>query len=190
MHSTPGRRSCRCTTFHLCLILALACLFAPQLEARSHAPEASTPTIPAVHATALSGDPVNLPEALQGKIGILILGFSEHSRDQVTPWGKRLATDYRTAPRVLYYEMPVLASVPHLLRPMVLHSLKSSVPERAQPRFVPVTEDERRWQALTHYTSSAADDAYLLVVWRTQGPPTDTTYAALKQQIDTLSTHL
>ena len=142
--------TCRVTTVAFCLTLALASLLASRLEARSHAAEPPPPHIPIVHATTLSGDAVDLPQALNGKTGILILGFSQHSRDQVTPWGKRLAADYLAAPDILYFEMPILAAVPRLLRPMVLHSLKSSVPDRAQPHFLPVTENESQWRTIAH----------------------------------------
>jgi len=189
--------TCRVTTVAFCLTLALASLLASRLEARSHAAEPPPPHIPIVHATTLSGDAVDLPQALNGKTGILILGFSQHSRDQVTPWGKRLAADYLAAPDILYFEMPILAAVPRLLRPMVLHSLKSSVPDRAQPHFLPVTENESQWRTIAHYTADHADDAYLLIVdqagrvlWQTQGTPTDATYATLKHQVDTLRSHI
>jgi hypothetical protein len=151
----------------------------------------ATERIPEVHGTSLTNQAVDLPEGLQGKAGVLVLGFSRGSRDGVAEWGRRLAADYRSSPTVVYYEMPVLASVPGMLRGMVVRSMKSSVPERAQARFVPITDDEKTWRALVHYRE--ADDPYLLVVnaqgsvvWRTQGVPTDAAYAELKQQVEML----
>jgi len=86
-----------------------------------------------------------------------------------------------------------VASVPGLLRGMVLRSIKSSMPERAQKRVVPITNNEAVWRMLVHY--GEAEDAYLLVVdrlgnvvWQTQGQPTDASYAALKQQVEALKT--
>ncbi len=180
------------------LALTLAIQLSPiALYAGTHPPDPPPTQIPIVHGTTLAGDSITLPDALHGKIGILVLGFSQHSRDQVTPWGKRLAADYRTAPDVLYFEMPMLAAVPRLLRSMVVHSLKSSVPERAQPRFLPVTEDEAHWRTLAHYSNTSADDAYVLLVdqtgrvlWQTQGAPTDATYTALHHQVEALRSHL
>src|ERR1700733_12224043 len=72
--------------------------------------------IPEVHGTSLSNEAVNLPEVLQGKGGVLVLGFSRSSRDAVAGWGRRLAADYRESPTVVYYEMPVLASAPGMMR--------------------------------------------------------------------------
>ena len=152
----------------------------------------SAARIPEVHGTSLADEAVNLPEALHGRPGVLILGFSRGSRDAVAGWGRRLAADYRTSPAVMYYEMPVLAAVPGLLRGFVVRSMRSSVPQRAQARFVPITDQEAAWRTLVHY--GPADDPYLLVidgagdvVWQTHGQPTDASYAALKQQVETLA---
>ena len=154
----------------------------------------SEPRIPAVHGTTFSDAKVDLPEDLNGKVGILVVGFSQGSRDAVTVWGRKLATDYYDSPGVLYYEMPMLASVPRFMRGFVQGRIKASVSDRGKPHFLPLTEDEATWRALTHY--SAPDDPYILLVdgkgtirWQTQGPPSDATYAALKQQVDALRPH-
>jgi hypothetical protein len=154
---------------------------------------AATVQIPEVHGTAFSNEQVNLPAALQGRVGVLVLGFSKASSAGSTAWGKRLALDYRDSKTVVYYQMPVLASVPSMIRGMVIHSIKSSVPVGEQARFVPVLDHEAEWRALVHY--GAADDTYLVVVdgkgdvvWQTHGPATDAAYAALKQQVEGLKT--
>jgi hypothetical protein len=148
--------------------------------------------IPEVRGISFANQAVSLPEELQNKAaGILVLGFSRGSRDAVTAWATRIAADYRTSDVVAYYELPVVASVPGFVRAIVLRSIKSSAPERAHKRIVPITNDEAGWRQIVHY--GEADDAYLLVVdragnvvWQTQGQPTDVSYAALKQQVEAL----
>jgi hypothetical protein len=90
---------------------------------------------------------------------------------------------------VAYYEMPVLASVPKLLRGFVEGRIKASVSDRGRVHFLPVMEDEPAWRTIAHY--SKADDPYVLVVdeygavrWQTQGGPTDASYTALKEQVE------
>jgi hypothetical protein len=148
--------------------------------------------IPDVHGTSFADQAVNLPTDLQGKAaGVLVLGFSRGSREAVTGWATKIAADYRTSDVVAYYELPVVASVPGFVRGIVLRSIKSSAPERAHKRIVPITTDEAGWRAVVHY--SQPDDPYVLVVdgqgnvvWQTQGQPTDAAYAALKQQVEAL----
>jgi hypothetical protein len=148
--------------------------------------------IPEVHGTSFANQAVSLPAEFQNKAaGILVLGFSRASRDAVTGWATRIAADYRTSDVVAYYELPVVASVPGFVRAIVLRSIKSSAPERAHKRIVPITTDEAGWREIVHY--GEADDAYLLVVdrdgnvvWQTHGQPTDASYAGLKQQVEAL----
>jgi hypothetical protein len=147
--------------------------------------------IPPVHGTTFADVKVDLPQALQGKVGIFVIGFSQDSRDAVTTWGKKLATDFYDSPTVAYYEMPVLASVPKFLRGFVEGRIKASVSDRGKPHFLPITENESAWRSLVHYANP--DAPYILLVddqgsvrWQSQGPPTDATYAALKHEVEAL----
>jgi len=152
--------------------------------------------IPDTHATSFSGAPIDLPQSLNGHTAVLILGFSQNSREAVTAWALRLAADYRDSPTVLYYEMPVLAGVPHILRGFVLGKIKKDVPPRAQPRFVPILDHESDWKLATGFTSQGREDnAYLVVVDGTgairsriaSGLPTDQAYAELKRSLEAAS---
>jgi hypothetical protein len=170
--------------------ILLAAFASASCAALAASPNAG-PRIPAVHGTTFSDARVDLPEDLNGKVGILVVGFTQGSRDAVTVWGKRLAADFYDSPTVAYYEMPCLASVPKFMRGFVEGRIKASVSDRGKPHFLPFTEDETSWRALVHY--GAPDVPYILLVdgagtvrWQTQGPPTDATYSALKQQLATL----
>jgi ATP10 protein len=176
----------------ICTCLTLGSLSLNVLRAET--PSAAT-RIPDVYGASLSNEAVNLPEALKGKVGVLVLGFSRSSGDANTRWGKRLAADYRESPTVVYYEMPVLEAVPRMVRGMVVRSIKSSVPVSEQARFVPILENEAAWKTVCHY--GRPDDSYVLVVdgqgnvvWQTQGESTDTAYAALKEHVEALRSHI
>ncbi len=154
------------------------------LRAQTHIPE--------LHATAFSGDQVDLPQGLRGHTAVLIVGFSQSSRDSITGWSRRLAADYRSSPTVLYYEMPVLAGVPKFLRGAVLGKIKKDVPARAQPRFVPIVDHEDEWKSAVGF--DRPDDAYLLLVdgsgtirsHMAAAAPTDQTYADLKHRLEAI----
>jgi hypothetical protein len=148
--------------------------------------------IPEVHGTTFSGAPVDLPEALSGRSAVLVVGFSQGARQALTEWGKRLAADYYDSPSVLYYEMPMLASVPRPLRGFVAGRIKSAVSDRGKVHFIPLTDSEAAWKTLSHYAEP--DAAYLLVVdgagvvrWQTHGVATDANYRAMKAQVAALA---
>jgi hypothetical protein len=153
------------------------------------APALGQAKVPELHGTSFTNQPVNLPQDLQGKIGLLVIGFSQGSREAVTAWGKRLATDYSDSPAVKFYEMAVLASVPKFMRGFVAGKIKNSVSDRGKPHFVPITENEAAWRVLTHY--ERGDDAYVLVVdgqgtvlWQTHGDFSESSYGAMKEQVE------
>ena len=143
--------------------------------------------IPEIRGTTFSGEAVALPEALKGRVGVLVVGFSEASRKEAADWGHKLADDPGRPAEMAYYEMPVLASVPRLLRGWVLKKIKESVSEKGQAHFLPIVDHESEWRQVAGY--SKADDAYLLVVdgngvvrWRGEGALSDAAYAELKRQ--------
>ncbi len=149
---------------------------------------AQATAIPASRGTTLTGLAVALPDALKGKVGVLVVGFTKPSQGQIQGWGKRLTADYAASAGVAYYEVPVLASAPALARPVIVGELKISVPAEERAHFLPMTQDEAGWLAATHYVQG--DDAYVLLIgdggavrWHTQGPVTDANYAELKGKI-------
>lgn len=150
--------------------------------------------IPSVQSTTFSNAKIDLPEDLNDKVGILVLGFSQNSRDALIEWDKKLAPDYDNSPKVLYYEMPVLTSVSKMMRGFITGKIKSSTSESARAHFLPLLDNELSWRALAHYNKP--DDAYILLIdgtglvrWQSQGPPTDATYSTLKQKVDSLHPH-
>ncbi len=163
------------------LLMALAGVPQGTAEVRSE-------RIPALHGATLAGQTVDLPAALQGKVGIFVVGFSRESRVPAAAWGKHLAVDYGRSPNVLYFELPVLEEVPRLLRSMVVHAIARDVAPAAQPHFLPITSNEAQWKTVAHFAEP--DAAYVFVVdsaggicWRTSGDPTDERYGALREAV-------
>jgi hypothetical protein len=145
--------------------------------------------MPTVHGTSFAGTQVTLPDDLRGRVGVLVLGFSKSSGDVCKGWGQRLEESYRNSGEVMFYQIPMLESVPKFVRGMVLKSMKSGVPESEQPHFMPTFSDEAEWKKIVRYTNE--DDAYVLVIdregkvrWQTSGKVTDAGFAALKQQVE------
>jgi ATP10 protein len=145
-------------------------------------------TIPKSQGTTLAGTAVVLPDALKGKAGVLVVGFSHASQGQVATWTRLLEADYGKSNDVAYFALPMLAGAPKMLRGMIKKSMASSVPFAERPHFLPVTEGEPAWRATAHYDKP--DDAYVLLVdntgtvhWQTEGEATDMAYAEMKKNL-------
>ena len=144
-------------------------------------------SIPELRGTTFAGEEVVLPDALKGRGGVLIVGFSQASREQVAAWGRRLQDDPQRPESLAFYEMPVVASVPKVLRGWVLKKIKDSVSAKGQAHFLPVMDHEAEWKRAAGFGKPG--DAYLLVVdgagrvrWRTQGALSENAYAEAKRQ--------
>ena len=157
----------------------------------SAAQAVSAVRIPPVHGAVLTGEKVDLPEGLRGKVGVLVIGFSQASRDEVEDWGRRLDEQYRSSAAVAFYEMPVLESVPHVLRGFVLKQIERSVSTGGKRRFLPILDHEADWKKAAGFVTS--DDAYVLVVdgggqieWTTRGKATTEMVAETMSEVERL----
>ncbi len=173
----------RLTHFLFCLALAGA----------ATAGEPGPVTIPTVHTAALNGDVVDLPASIKGGSAVLVVGFSQDSRVEVTEWGKRLADDFHDSPTVHYYEISMLGSVPKFLRGYVLRKIAATMPDLAKPHFLSIDEHEAEWRSVAGYRKP--EDAYVLVVdghgkvcWKAEGPATEAVYRQVKQHLPAIRT--
>ncbi len=151
-------------------------------------------SIPELHGQSFGGNQVNLPGDLKGKIGIFILGFDKKSSEQTKGWGDSVFRDYGKDPGVLYYQMPVLADVPILIRGMVIQGIKRQQAETERSHFVPILDTVAGWKQAAEF--SAVDDAYIVlvdsagqVVWRTHGVATTEAVARLNMSVTELRRH-
>jgi hypothetical protein len=150
--------------------------------------------IPATHGTTLAGTEVTLPDTLKSKVNIVVVGFSHASQEQIANWGRLIAADYGKSADVTYFELAMLAGAPKMLRGMIIKRMGSAIPFDERAHFVPVLEGEPAWRAVAHYNK--ADDAYVLladdhgvVVWQTEGEPTNAGYSAFKLQVQKSLAH-
>ena len=143
--------------FHAILLFAATLLFAvpPQAHAAALA-------IPITRGTALDGHAVSLPQDLK-QATILILGFSRNSADATTAWEKAVHASLAAS----YFDMPMLASAPAFVRPIIVHSIRKQVPNPIWPNFMPLTSDESEWKQAAGFSPAAPDAAYIILVDRT-----------------------
>jgi hypothetical protein len=133
--------------------------------------------VPATQSKALDGHPVQLPQDLYPGATVLIVGFSRESATPSTNWGKSLAPVLSSTPSIGILQLPMLAEVPSLVRPLVLRSIRKQVPTSLQRNFIPLTANEAAWKQLAEYDPHSPDAAYVLLVdksgairWQTHAP--------------------
>src|ERR1017187_9924723 len=71
--------------------------------------------IPSARGTTLAGNEMALPNSLNGKIGVLVVGFSRASGEQVADWERLIEAQYGQSRDLTYFEIPMLAGTPKVL---------------------------------------------------------------------------
>ena len=118
--------------------------------------------IPVTRATSLDDITVNLPGDLKGRPAILVLGFSKNSSRQTKPWADAIERDFGSEHKIVFYQLPMLQEVPHLLRGFVLQGMRKPLSTAQRSHFVPIFDNEETWKALIDF--AGPDDAYVLLI--------------------------
>ncbi|HKE27604.1 MAG TPA: hypothetical protein VKB88_34855 [Bryobacteraceae bacterium] len=139
--------------------------------------------IPKIEGETLSGKKVSLPADLGSEAALLIIGFTHGSQAQTKAWGLRVHNRFPA------WSVAVLEDVPRLVRGMVTHGIKGSVPKEQYDRFILVYHGEKELKQAAGF--DRPDDAYLLVIdragavhWSFHGPVTDAAVEQISQHLN------
>lgn len=147
------------------------------------------PQMPRIEGESLAGKNVELPEAVSGKIAVLIFGFSKASKVPTNDWAKKISADFSSQPSLALYQLPVLEDVPRFVRGMVISGMRKNVSADARDHFVPILRGEAELKKLVGF--SEPDDAYLVLLDKTgkivdqrHGPYSATSYSSFRAVVD------
>lgn len=154
-------------------------------------PFVSAQQIPRVEEDNLAGNKIVLPDAAAGKVAVLVLGFTRASKTPTRAWAQKIEAGLGKTPGFELYSLPVLESLPHMVRGMVISGMKHDIPESQRDHFVPVLHNEAQWKTLVNY--SEPDDAYLIVLdrsgkiaYQVHGRPNEQDYGLVRQHVESL----
>lgn len=125
-------------------------------------------SIPHVQADTLSGGKISLPGAVLGHPAIITIGFSRAGGDAASRWGRELRKQLTGERDVHFFTVAVLQDAPKMVRGMIRHGMRGSVPKDEQEAFVLIYEGEDAWKTFAGF--SGADDAYVVLVDSTGTP--------------------
>ena len=149
----------------------------------------SAQLIPHTEAETLSGNKIVLPQAAPGHPAVLIVGFSRAGGDSSVRWDKQLRQEFETDSNVRIYSVAELQDAPKMVRSMIRHGMRGSIPQNEQDSFFLLYDNQDVWEKLAEY--SDPNDAYILLVdsaggirWRSHGKaPNQQAVNALRDEI-------
>jgi hypothetical protein len=145
-------------------------------------------TIPQIKGATLEDQDIILPDAVRGKVTLLIITFSKAAGELGRGWNDPFFKDYPQDDKVTSYAIAMLEDVPSLLRGVVRGGIKKGVPSSMRRRFLTVNRDENQWK---QYVGLKNDkEPYLLLLdrnsqlqWIHHGAFDPTVYGGLKVRI-------
>jgi hypothetical protein len=147
--------------------------------------------IPVTKGQTFAGKDILLPADVRGRVAILVMGFSKGSKVQTGEWGKHVAV-FAEAKNMAHYQMPVLESVPRMMRGMVTRSIRNGTAPEMREHFLPIFEKEDEWKKLVKF--SGPDDAYVVVLdregrvaWLGNGKWTEQVFGAMRNVAEKLN---
>src|SRR5882757_9068052 len=164
----------------VCLLFGTAIAMAQTLQPGT--------TIPQIKGTTLEDQAIVLPDAVRGKVTLLIITFSKAAGELGRGWNDPFLKDHPQDDKVTSYAIAMLEDVPSLLRGMVRGGIKRGIPLPMRRRFLTVNQGENQWK---QYVGLKNDkDPYLIlfdansqVQWIHHGAFDPTIYAGLKVRI-------
>lgn len=110
----------------------------------------------------LSGQTATLPNAVKGKIALLVLGFSRESRQETEPWTKRYRAEFAKDDRVACYAVPMIGPGGRFAKLFIMAGMKRDLPKSLHNQFMVVFSDTDPWKA--RVSLKGQNDAYLILL--------------------------
>lgn len=171
--------------FAVVLIQLLLC------AAITSAADQNAQSFPRIRGESFAGREIDLPDAVLGKVTVMIFGFTKASGTPTGVWAKRISADFGSRNGFEVYQLPVLEDVPRLFRGMVISGIKKGVPQNEREHFVPILQGEAELKKAVSY--SQPGDAYLVVldrqgkvVQQMHGSLDDARYSQLRAELESL----
>src|SRR5581483_8909729 len=144
--------------------------------------------LPELRGEFLTGRKVVLPEAAQGRVTLLLLGFTYKSRFAVEAWTQRFRAQYQSDPRVTFYEVPVIGGMAKFAKWFIDSGMRRGTPPEDHEHVVTVYRGADSWKRRVGFVDP--DAAYLIllvrmgkIAWRHQGAFEDRAFEELCRKI-------
>jgi len=140
--------------------------------------------LPHIDGETLTGKRMALPDAANGHLALLVIGYTHASHNQTKVWRARAFHDL--GDRLAVYSIAVLQDAPRLVRGMAVHGIKSSTTQAQRDHTLVIYHFEKELKLVTGF--ERPDDAYLLLLdsageirWKFHGGVTDAAVEELRK---------
>ncbi|MDG6256271.1 MAG: hypothetical protein QCH35_01595 [Methanomicrobiaceae archaeon] len=86
---------------------------------------------PTITASSLEGTNVTLPDAVGGKVALIVIAFERAAQSQINSWVGPFEATFENNPGVVVYEVPMIDSaIWRMMRGMIDAGMRAGIPQR------------------------------------------------------------
>jgi|HubBroStandDraft_6_1064221.scaffolds.fasta_scaffold265552_2 hypothetical protein len=145
-------------------------------------------TLPVLKGESLNGKSIELPVAAQGKVALLVLGFSHDSQVAVEGWTKRFRTDFEADQRARFYEIRMVGGLKVMAKPLIEGGIRKDTQGEDYAHVITVFGGTGFWKDRLRFRNEK--DAYLILLgqegvirWVAHGFVSEAKYAELAAEV-------
>lgn len=146
------------------LVLVLTVMVRVHADEQPVAPLAVGDPFPRLQAEFLTGRKAVLPDAAQGKMALVMMGFTYESRFAVERWAVAFKAAYGTRPDVTFYEVPVIGGLGRAAKWFIDSGMRKGTPRELHENVITVYGGANRWKTAMGFSKQAEDAAYLALL--------------------------
>ena len=121
--------------------------------------------LPKLSGEFLTGQAVVLPQVAAGRVALLLLGFTYKSRFAVEAWAERFRAQFRSDPRVTFYEVPMIGGWGRMAKWWIDGGMRRGTPKEDYGHVITVYKNTSSWKQLVSFDDPNV--AYLILLDRT-----------------------
>ena len=147
--------------------------------------------LPTLRGEYLTGGAAVLPADASDRVALLMLGFTYDSRFQVEAWAKRFRQDFGAAPRVTFFEIPMIGGLAKLGKWFIDGGMRRGTPKADQGNVITVYKATDVWKQRVGFRDPKS--AYLILIdgggrvaWSYAGSLDEKPYQALSSEVSRL----
>jgi hypothetical protein len=168
------------------LVLAVVFSAAASAQMSPPVPMKAGEIFPRLEGEFLSGRKAVLPDAAQGKLALVLMGFTYGSRFPVEAWAEHVRKVFATRDAATFFEVPVLGGMARMGKWFIDSGMRRGTPKELHENVITVWGGVDRWKALAAFSPGAENDAYLILIgrdgrilWLHHGPYSEQAFAEM-----------